>query len=128
MHTPNIKIDYIHNSSEISEWFERNFGYFVNKNSDMVKIVQDLAYQLERLPAGAMSYILQTQNDFLDEGNKHPPTPAEFIKALKINFNKVEKESNKTIKLYSIDSIGNKHLYERDLNGKLISHKRINAR
>lgn len=127
MYTPST-INYFKTASEISEWFERNFGYFVNKNSDKEKIVQDLAYQLERLPLGAMSYISQTLNDFVDGGNNRPPSLAEFIKALAINFNKVKKATeNKTIKIYSIDQTGNKHLYLRDFGGNLISHQILSA-
>jgi len=92
MYTPLEKIDYVENASEIAEWAERNYGYFVNKNSDESKIIQDFASQLERLPLGAMSYIQQTKNNFIDAGNSRPPSPIIFIKELKIIFNRNKKE------------------------------------
>lgn len=83
MFTPKKEIDYLEIASEISEWFERNYGYFVNKNSDKIKIIQDFAGQLERLPVGVMSYIQQTKNHFIDSGIKHPPVPPVFIRELR---------------------------------------------
>jgi len=91
MHTPNNQIDFLENATEIAEWIERNYGFFVNKNSDKVKIVQDFAKHLERLPMGAMSYIQQAKNNFIDTGIKHPPSPVAFIQELKICFNSNKK-------------------------------------
>lgn len=86
MFTPKNKIDYIEVASEISEWFERNYGYFVNKNSDKIKIIQDFSSQLERLPIDAMLYIEQTKNNFIDSGIKHPPAPPVFIRELRATW------------------------------------------
>lgn len=84
MFTPENKIDYIKIATEIAEWVERNFGYFVNKNSDKAKVIQDFSEQLERLPIESMSYIQQAKNNFIDKGDARPPTPLVFIQELKI--------------------------------------------
>ena len=73
MHTPLIKLDYIQIATEIAEWIERNYGYFVNKDSDKIKIIQDFAEQLKRLPVGAMSYTQAVKNKLIHSGNNRQP-------------------------------------------------------
>jgi hypothetical protein len=120
MFTPKNKIDYIEIATEIAEWTERNYGYFVNKNSDKIKVIQDFSEQLERLPIGAMSYVKQIKNNFIDTGIKHPPSPATFIQHLKILFNKI-KTKNGYIKVISSDYFGKKYVNKFTKNGKFIS-------
>lgn len=91
MYTQANEIDYIEIATEIAEWFERNYGYFVNKNSDKEQIRDDFAEQLKRLPFDAMSYIQQIKNNFIDSSITYPPSPATFIQELKICFNKNKK-------------------------------------
>lgn len=92
MYTPDEdKLDYTLVANEIAEWFERSYGYFVNKSSDKGKATDDFAKQLSRLPVDAMSYIEQNKNHFIDSGIKLPPSPATFIQELKICFNKNKK-------------------------------------
>lgn len=114
MHTPTTNIDYIKTASGIAEWMRRNYGYFVNKDSNRNQIVQDFAEQLERLPVGAMHYIQQTENNFIDTGIKHPPSPATFIQELKICFNKNKKVQTQPVYVDKIKFIANK-IYE--ING-----------
>ncbi len=120
MHTPTTNIDYIQIATEIAEWMRRNYGYFVNKNSDRNLIVEDFAEQLKRLPIDAMSYIQQTKNNFIDSGIKHPPSPATFIQELKICFNKIKTE-NGYVKVISIDYSGKKYINKFTNNGKFVS-------
>jgi hypothetical protein len=87
MHTSSPKIDFIEIASDIAEWIERNYGYFVNAKSEESKIVQDFAEQLSRLPVGAMSYIQQAKNNFIDRNFSRPPLPTQFINELRIIFN-----------------------------------------
>jgi len=91
MHTPKPNINFREIALEISEWIERNYGYFVNKNSDKNKIIDDFAEQLERLPVGAMSYIQQAKNNFIDSDTNRPPLPVDFIQHLKIIYNQNKK-------------------------------------
>lgn len=84
MYSETSKIHFISIAIDISEWIERNWGYFVNKNSDKNQIIKDFANELERLPNDAMSYIQQIKNNLIDEGGKYPPTPSIFIYKLKI--------------------------------------------
>jgi len=131
MHTHNEKIDFLEIATEIAEWFERNYGYFVNKNSDKIKIIQDFEEQLKRLPIGAMSYIQQAKNNFIDFGNNRPPLPATFIKELRICFNKkvqrmqpvyFDKIKFMADKIYTINGDNNKIKYIERLSnqGQLI--------
>lgn len=121
MFTPEKKLNYLEIATEIAEWIRRNYGYFVNKISDKNKINEDFAEQLERLPIEAMSYIKQIENNFIDSGIKHPPTPATFIQELKICFNKIKaKNKNGYVKVISKDYLGNKYVNKFTKNGKLI--------
>lgn len=124
MFTPNNEIDYTQQATEIAEWTERNYGYFVNKNSDKIKIIQDFSEQLERLPIGAMSYIKQIENNFIDTGITHPPSPATFIHELKIYFNKINAK-NGYVKVITIDYFGKKYVNKFTSRGKFISRKSL---
>lgn len=129
MHTPIKKLDYLYFATEISEWIERNYGYFVNKNSDKIKIIKDFAEQLERLPVEAMSYIQQAKNNIIDSGDTHPPLSVNFIKELKNILNKekkLKKNKNDFIKIFSKDALGNCYCYTRTLQGKLIGYSKNN--
>lgn len=128
MWTPKPKVDFIETATEISEWIERNYGYFVNKNSDKVKIIKDFANQLERLPVDALSFIQQAKNNFIDYGIARPPLPLEFIQELKKVFrnNENDKQESSVPPVYSIDSTGNKYVSHFTNTGRLISHKKIN--
>lgn len=92
----NSNIDYLAIATDISEWVERNYGYFVNKNSDKVEIVKDFAEQLARLDPHAMSFIQQSKNNLVDDlicnfapGTRpHPPTPLMFLSELRKCVNK----------------------------------------
>jgi hypothetical protein len=120
MHTPENKIDYVEIANGIGKWIERSYGYFGNKNSDRNKIDKDFAEQLKRLPVGAMAYIKQIENDFIDSGIKYPPSPATFIQDLKILFNKI-KTKNGYIDVISSDYFGKKYVNTFTNNGKFIS-------
>ncbi len=84
-------IDYTYVATNIAEWVERNYGYFVNKNSDKVEIIKDFANQLSRLDPSLMSYIEQAKNNFFDNNlssstnydYQHPPNPLMFVRELK---------------------------------------------
>ena len=91
MHTPIQKLDYLEIAVGIGEWIERNYRYFVSKDTSNIEIAKDFAMQLERLPIGAMSYIQQAKNSIIDAGNTYPPLPVDFIKELKILFNRNKK-------------------------------------
>jgi len=123
MHTPDSQLDYKFFAIEISEWIERNYGYFVNKNSDKNEIIQDFKSQLERLPVGAMSYIQQVKNNLIDSGIKHPPTPATFIQDLKICFNKTKIESG-YVEVFS-NYLGKNYVNKFSKSGKFISRSPI---
>lgn len=101
MHTPLNEIDYIQIATEIAEWVERNYGYFVNKNSDKIKIIQDFADQLERLSIDSIAYIEQAKNNFIDRGTTQPPIPLAFIQELK----KIILNKNRKIKPVYVDKI-----------------------
>jgi hypothetical protein len=98
-------------ATEIAEWARINYGYFVNKDSDRNQINQNLSEQLERLPVGAMSYIQQTKNNFIDTDIKRPPSPAMFIQDLKICFNQNKKVQIQPVYVDKIKFIANK-IYE----------------
>jgi hypothetical protein len=91
MFTPEPKIDFTEIAMDISEWIERNYGYFVNKSRDEAEVVKDFSKQLSRLPAGSMSYIEQAKNNFIDSNINRPPLPTQFINQLRIIFNQNKK-------------------------------------
>lgn len=120
MYTLEQKINYIEIATEIAEWMERNFGYFVNKNVNKNKVINDFSKQLKRLPVGAMSFYEQVQNNLIDTGIKRPPSPSAFIQELKICFNTIKTE-NGHVKVISSDYSGKKYVNTFTKSGKFIS-------
>ncbi len=128
MFTPIEKIDYFETAVEIGEWAERNYRFFVNKDTDNVEIAKEFAAQLERLPAEAMHYIQQAKNKIIDTGNTYPPLPVDFIKELKkifiLNRNKkikpvyVDKIKFIAEKIYQINGDENKIKFIKMLHSK----------
>lgn len=100
MYTPEPKIDYMGIAAEISEWIERNYGYFVNKTSNKIIIIDDFAYQLKRLPVENLSYIQRTKNSFFDQNLHRPPLPCEFIAELKLIANKNKNKAVNCVMYY----------------------------
>lgn len=84
-------------ASDIAQWSINHYGYFVKSSNDKVEMIRSFAEDLSRLPQDAIRFVNKAQNDWVDEGNTRPPTIPEFIKALRINYNR-EVELN-TVKL-----------------------------
>lgn len=122
MHTIMPKLDYLEIASEITEWIERNFGYFVNKNSDKDKIIQDFSHQLERLPLESMSYLQQAKNNFYDKGLSRPPSPVEFIAELKTILNKQQNQETVKIMRFNKVSFLMSHLFKMKTDSKKIKY------
>lgn len=125
MYTEEPKIDFKEIASNIAEWTERNYGYFVNQSSDKIEIIKDLATQLERLELkhlGSMSYIEQAKNNFIDRDIDRPPLPTQFINEIKICFNKNREVPKSRLTFFEKITILNKRINNLPTDGEKIKY------
>jgi hypothetical protein len=122
MYTEHQKIDFKEIASNIAEWAERNYGYFINKSRDEVETIKDLATQLERLPFGSMSYIEQAKNNFIDRGIDRPPLPVQFINEIKICFDKNREIPKSRLTFFEKITILNNRINSLSTDGEKIKY------
>jgi len=75
--------DYREIATEIAEWCERNYGYFIRGKADKIKTIEEFADQLSRLTDGQINARQIALNQHFDTGVQHPPVPAQLLKTMR---------------------------------------------
>ena len=107
-------------STDIANWSINHYGYFVKSSLDKLEMLEQFTNDLARLPQNSLRFVVQVQNDWIDEGHNRPPTIPEFLKRLRTLHNR-DQENNKQIeyKPKSTDYAGMWDSASRNLDGAL---------
>lgn len=100
------KIEFMEMASEISQWAEVLFGYFVKSNrsdEEKAQLVQAFADELGNLPSNSLKFIPQAKAKWIEESHPRPPSIPQFLQMLR-EFN--NRELNKAPRIENrMDSI-----------------------
>jgi len=101
-------------AGDVCEWSITRYGYFVNSHVDRLEMTKAFAEELNRLPRACLNYIDKAKNQWIDSGNKRPPTMPDFLQMLReinnyvINNTKApkieHKESSTSLTAYNWDN------------------------
>ncbi len=78
-----MQFDCIEIATEIAEWCERNYGYFIKSKSNKIKTIEDFATQLCRLTPLQLNQRQKAMHCYFDSGVSHPPLPTQIIKLMR---------------------------------------------
>jgi len=93
MYQEEEKLDLAIISTDIANWAINHYGYFVKSSLDKLEMLTQFSEDLSRLPSNALRFVVQVQNDWIDQGNNRPPTIPEFLKMLRVCHNKDMQEN-----------------------------------
>jgi hypothetical protein len=88
-------------AANVCEWSITRYGYFINSSVDRLDMTKAFAEELNRLPRACLNYIDKAKNQWIDSGNKRPPTMPDFLTMLReinnhnLNENKAPKIEHK---------------------------------